>query len=87
MNVIETDVESVIMGYPLFEKVEEKKNFFTVLGMMSTRFISLAKAAELLKISREDLLFLMDKIGFNYSFFTGSDVEIEKKAIKELMGQ
>jgi orotate phosphoribosyltransferase-like protein len=52
---------------------------------MGTKFISLAKAAELLNISREDLLFLIDKIGFNYSFFTSSDVEIEKKAINEFM--
>lgn len=87
MNAVEAEVESVIKGYPLFEKVEEKKNFFTILGLMGAKFISLAKAAELLNISREDLLFLIDKIGFNYSFFTSSDVEIEKKAINEFMNQ
>ncbi len=87
MSMIDADVESVIMGYPLFEKIEEKKNFFIVLGMMGARLISLAKAAELLKISREDLLFLIDKIGYNYSFFTEMDVELEKQAIKEILGK
>ncbi len=87
MNITDTEIESTILGYPLFSKVEEKKNFFIVLGMLSARLISLAKAAELLSISREDFLFLMDKIGFNYSFFTPMDVELELKAIKELAGQ
>ena len=42
----------VIEKFPLFEKYEEKEKFFTVLGLLLTRQITLAKAAELLEMTR-----------------------------------
>jgi len=61
----------VIEKFPLFES-------FTVIGLLFTRQITLAKAAELLDIRREELSKILRLMGLEYSYLTKEEVEHEK---------
>ena len=71
----------VIKKFPLFEKYEEKEKFFMVVGMLFTRQITLAKAAELLEMRRDDFSKLLKLMGLEYSYISEEEIEQEKKMI------
>ena len=68
----------MIEKFPLFESYEKKEKFFTVIGLLFTRQITLAKAAELLDIRREELSEILRLMGLDYSYLTKEEVEHEK---------
>ena len=74
----------VIEKFPLFESYEKKEKFFTVIGLLFTRQITLAKAAELLDIRREELSEILRLMGLDYSYLTKEEVEHEKKTSESL---
>jgi predicted HTH domain antitoxin len=76
---------SIIERFPLFESYEKKERFFTVLGLLFTRQVTLAKAAELLGMSREELSGILKLMGLEYSYLTKDEVKREKEASEALM--
>ena len=74
----------VIEKFPLFEKYEEKEKFFMVVGMLFTRQITLAKAAELLEMRRDDFSKLLKLMGLEYSYMSEEEIEQEKKISETL---
>jgi predicted HTH domain antitoxin len=74
----------VIEKFPLFEKYEEKENFFTALGLLFTRQITLAKAAELLEMTRRDFSRVLKLMGLDYSYLSEEEIELEKKISETL---
>jgi len=74
----------VIEKFPLFEKYEEKEKFFMVVGMLFTRQITLAKAAELLEMRRDDFSRLLKLMGLEYSYISEEEIEQEKKISETL---
>jgi len=74
----------VIEKFPLFEKYEEKERFFMVVGMLFTRQITLAKAAELLEMRRDDFSKLLKLMGLEYSYMSEEEIEQEKKISETL---
>jgi len=63
---------------------EKKEKFFTVLGLLFTKQVTLAKAAELLDMSREELSALLKNLGLEYSYLSKDEVQQEKKAAESL---
>jgi len=76
---------SVIERFPLFESYEKKERFFTVLGLLFTRQVTLAKAAELLGMSREELSKVLKLMGLEYSYLTEDEVKHEREASEALV--
>ena len=74
----------VIEKFPLFEKYEEKEKFFTVLGLLFTRQITLAKEAELLEMTRRDFSRVLKLMGLEYSYLSEEEIELEKKISETL---
>jgi predicted HTH domain antitoxin len=74
----------VIEKFPLFEKYEEKENFFTVLGLLFTRQITLAKAAELLEMARDDFSRVLKLMGLDYSYLNEDEIGREKEVSEML---
>jgi len=74
----------VIEKFPLFEKYEEKERFFMVVGMLFTRQITLAKAAGLLGMRRDDFSKLLKLMGLEYSYMSEEEIEQEKKISETL---
>ncbi len=74
----------VIEKFPLFEKYEKKENFFIAVGLLFTRQITLAKAAELLEMTRDDFSTVLKLMGLEYSYLNEEEIEQEKKISETL---
>lgn len=81
----ESKISEAVADFPLFRKQEEKERFFLALGLLISRQISLAKAAEAIGVTREELQFLLDKLGIDYCFLSDEDIEKEKDAANRLL--
>ncbi len=79
------EIEKVVWGFPLFKTYEEKERFFKVLGLLVSHQITFEKAAELLKLDREKLAFLLDLLEIDYSFLDEEEANLEKEAVKKLL--
>ncbi|MFA4640523.1 hypothetical protein [Pyrococcus kukulkanii] len=79
------EIEKVVWEFPLFKTYEEKEKFFKVLGLLVSHQITFEKAAELLKLDREKLAFLLDLLGVEYSFLDEEEAKLEKEAVKRLL--
>ena len=75
---------AVIEKFPLFEKYEEKGKFFTVVGLLFTRRVTLAKAAELLGLDRDEFSRVLKHMGLEYSYLNAEETEHETQISKIL---
>ena len=76
---------SVVDEFPLFKEREEKERFLLVLGLLASRTVTLAKAAEVLGTSRAELSALLRSIGFKYSYLDEQELRKEAKAAEDLL--
>lgn len=78
-------LSSVLDEFPLFEDKKKKERFLVVLGLLASRTISLAKAAEILGMSRVEFSAVLRSIGFRYSYLDEDEALKEVDASKELL--
>jgi predicted HTH domain antitoxin len=78
-------LESVVDNFPLFSEREEKERFLLVLGLLASRTVTLAKAAEIVGMSRSEFSALLKTIGFKYSYLDDKESKEEVKASKTLL--
>lgn len=71
-------LEHIANQVPMFKSLEQKQQFVEVIGALSLRLISLAKAAEIMKMEREEFLGILKNYGYEFSFLDTSDIEIER---------
>jgi predicted HTH domain antitoxin len=62
----------------IFPKVEQKETFLFVLGALTSKIISLQKAAEIMDMEPEFLLELLALMGITFSYLTEEDIGIEQ---------
>lgn len=79
------EIEKVISNFPLFKEYSEKEKFFKVLGLLIARQISLAKAAELLDMQRNDFILLLDRLKIEYSYLDEEEINKEKETVNRLL--
>ena len=70
-------LKEIIETVPTFKTEEEKERFLIALGALSLRFISLAKASEIMGMDRYTFLKFLDAFGVDFSYLDFSDVEVE----------
>jgi len=73
-----------VEDFPLFEKREDKERFLLALGLLASRSVTLAKAAELVGMSRPELAAVLNSIGFRYSYLDEDEARREFEAVEEL---
>lgn len=73
---------SVVDEFPLFKGREEKERFLLVLGLLASRTITLAKAAEVLGMSRLEFSAVLRSIGFKYSYLDEDEARKEVESVK-----
>ncbi|ASJ06494.1 hypothetical protein [Thermococcus pacificus] len=78
------EVNRLVFNFPLFKDYEEKERFFKVIGLLVSHQITLEKAAELLDMKLEELSFLLDKLGVEYSLLDEEEAELELSKLKEI---
>ena len=72
-------LEYIAKEVPLFKSIEKKQQFVEVMGALSLRLISLAKAAELMEMEKDQFLNIIENYGYEFSFLDKSDIEIERE--------
>lgn len=76
---------SVLDEFPLFRERKEKERFLVVLGLLASRTVTLAKAAEVLGMSRVEFSAVLRSISFRYSYLDEDEALKEVDASKELL--
>lgn len=77
---------SSVIDFPLFKRREEKERFLLVLGLLTVRSITLAKAAELMGMSRDEFSAVLRSLGVQYSFLDEDEAARELETAKRLGG-
>lgn len=72
-------VQELIAETPFFQTIDRKETFLIVIGGLVARLISLEKAAELMDMSKDSLLGLLDSLGIEFSYLTETDIQSEKQ--------
>ena len=72
-------LEHIAKEVPLFKNLEKKQQFVEVMGALSLRLISFAKAAEMMEMGKDQLLNIIENYGYEFSFLDKSDIEIERE--------
>lgn len=78
-------IESVIDEFPLFTEREEKERFLLILGLLASRTVTLAKAAEVMGMTRQEFSALLRTVGFNYSYLDEAELKKELEASKKVL--
>ena len=73
--------------FPLFEKREDKERFLIALGLLASRSVTLAKAAELVGMSRSEFSAVLRSVGFRYSYLDEDEALEEIDAAGEVVGK
>jgi len=71
-------LEAVVNEVPLFRKREEKERLLIVISALKLRLVSLAKASEIMNMTRTGFLELLKALGIDYSYLSENDIEMEK---------
>jgi len=80
-------LSSSVEDFPLFEKREDKERFLLALGLLASRSVTLAKAAELVGMSRSEFSAVLRSVGFRYSYLDEDEALEEIDAAGEVMGK
>ncbi len=81
------EVDRLVFNFPLFKDYQEKERFLKVVGLLVSHQITFEKAAELLNMRLEELAFLLDKLGVEYSLLDEEEARLEREEADKLMGE
>ena len=81
------EVDRLVFNFPLFKDYREKERFLKVVGLLVSHQITFEKAAELLDMRLEELAFLLDKLGVEYSLLDEEEARLEMEEADKLMGE
>ncbi|WP_297470809.1 hypothetical protein [Thermococcus sp.] len=81
------EVDRLVFNFLLFKDYPEKERFLKVVGLPVSHQITFEKAAELLDMRLDELAFLLDKLGVEYSFLDEEEAMLEKEEADKLMGE
>ncbi|MBE9059019.1 hypothetical protein [Sphaerospermopsis sp. LEGE 08334] len=74
----ETTFKEIASQVQLFQSIEQKERFIFVLGALTSRLISLHKAAEIMEMDTEIFMKILELMGIDFSYLTVDDIAIEK---------
>jgi len=71
-------LKPILEAFPLFKTMEEKEKFLVVVSALNLRLVSIAKASEIMNMSQNSFLDLLDSLNLEYSYLSEKDIETEK---------
>ncbi|MEA5620741.1 hypothetical protein VB711_23285 [Cronbergia sp. UHCC 0137] len=74
----QTTFKEIASQVQLFQSIEQKETFIFVLGALTSRLISLHKAAEIMEMDTEIFLKILELMGIDFSYLAVEDIAIEK---------
>jgi len=76
-------LKPIVEAVPLFRNIEDKEKFLIVVSALKLRLVSLARASEIMNMTKSGFLELLEALDIDYSYLTESDIEMEKTWIDE----
>ncbi len=77
------EIRPIVEAVPLFKTFEEKERFLIVVSALRLRLLSLAKASEIMNMTRTGFLELLDALDIDFSYLSPNDIEAEKTWLDE----
>jgi len=74
IDILKPIVESV----PLFRDIKDKEKFLIVVSALKLRLVSLARASEIMHMTKTGFLELLELLDIDYSYLSENDIEKEK---------
>lgn len=71
-------LKPIVELVPLFRNIEDKEKFLVVVSALKLRLVSLARASEIMNMTKDGFLELLEALDIDYSYLTESDIEMEK---------
>jgi predicted HTH domain antitoxin len=71
-------LKPIVEAVPLFSNIEDKEKLLVVVSALKLRLLSLAKASEIMNMTKTGFLELLEALGVDYSYLTEKDIEVEK---------
>ena len=68
----------ILEAVPLFRNIEDKEKFLIVVSALKLRLVSLARASEIMNMSQNGFLELLEALDIDYFYLTEKDIEMEK---------
>ena len=79
VNNMQIDMlKPIIEAVPLFNNIQDKEKNLIVVSALKLRLMSLAKASEIMNMTKDGFLELIEAFDIDYSYLTINDVKIEK---------
>ncbi|ASJ02768.1 hypothetical protein A3L09_05630 [Thermococcus profundus] len=78
------EIDRMVFNFPLFKDYHEKERFLKVVGLLVSHQVTFEKAAQLLGMKMEELAFLLDKLGVEYSLLDEEEAELEIEELKKV---
>ncbi|AIU69738.1 hypothetical protein TEU_04965 [Thermococcus eurythermalis] len=79
------EVDRLVFNFPLFKDYREKERFLKVIGLLVSHQITFEKAAELLDMRLDELAFLLDKLGVEYSLLDEEEARLESESAHRIL--
>lgn len=73
-----TTFKEIASQVQLFQSIEQKETFIFIIGALTSRLISLHKAAEIMEMDTEVFLKILELMGIDFSYLTVEDIALEK---------
>ncbi|MDD1474602.1 UPF0175 family protein [Dolichospermum sp. ST_sed4] len=74
----QTTFQEIASQVQLFQSLEQKETFIFIIGALTSRLISLHKAAEIMEMDTEVFLKILELMGIDFSYLTVEDIALEK---------
>jgi predicted HTH domain antitoxin len=71
-------LKPIVEAVPLFKKIEDKEKLLVVVSALKLRLLSLAKASEIMNMTKTGFLELLEALDIGYSYLSENDIEMEK---------
>ncbi|MCL0088902.1 UPF0175 family protein [Dehalococcoidia bacterium] len=70
-------LKPIVEAVPLFSDVQDKEKFLIVVSALKLRLVSLAKASEIMNMTRDGFLELLEALDIDYSYLSGDDAKAD----------
>ena len=71
-------LKPIVEAVPLFSNIEDKEKLLVVVSALKLRLLSLAKASEIMNMTKTGFLELLEALDIDYSYLSENDIEMEK---------
>ncbi|MBW1717866.1 MAG: hypothetical protein JRJ77_19090 [Deltaproteobacteria bacterium] len=71
-------LKPIVELVPLFRNIEDKEKFLVVVSALKLRLVSLARASEIMNMTKTGFLELLEALDIDYSYLSENDIEVEK---------